>query len=68
MSLLEQFEVFQLAGGHWEFVAGFPVLAPATEIARTRGANVRVVRASYENGKRVAEDIIVDLGATRGAA
>ena len=68
MSLLEQFEVFQLAGEHWEFVAGFPVLDFATEIARTRGANVRVVRASYENGKRVAEDIIVDLGATRGAA
>jgi hypothetical protein len=68
MPLLEQFEVFQLSGERWEFVAGFPVLDLATEIARTRGANVRVVRATYENGKKVAEDIIVDLGATRGAA
>ncbi len=68
MSQIEQFEVLQMAGEHWELVAAFPALDFATEIARSRGANVRIVRATYENGKRVAEDIILDLGATRGAA
>jgi hypothetical protein len=40
----------------------------ATVVARNRGSNVRLVRATYEDGKKIAEDIILDLGATRGVA
>jgi hypothetical protein len=68
MSRLEQFEVLQLVGERWELVAAFPQMDIATEVARNRKANVRLVRATYEDGKRIAEDIILDLGATRGVA
>ena len=68
MSGIDQFEVLQSAAGRWELVASFPVLELATAIARSRGANVRIVRATYEDGKKTSEDIILDLGATRGAA
>ena len=64
----EQFEVLQQVGTRWDLVAAFPALELATEIAKARGANVRVVRAAYENGKKIGEDIILDFGSTRGAA
>lgn len=65
MSYLEQFEVLRLVGDKWELVAAFPQMELAAEVARNRGARVRLVRATYEEGKRIAEDVIVDLGATR---
>ena len=68
MSRVEQFEVLQIVGEHWELVAAFPQLELATEVAKNRSANVRIVRATYENGKKIAEDIILDLGSTRGVA
>jgi hypothetical protein len=68
MSRLEQFEVLQLVGEKWELVGAFPQMDVAAEVARNRKANVRLVRATYEDGKKIAEDIILDLGATRGVA
>jgi hypothetical protein len=68
MSHLEQFEVLQLVGDKWELVAAFPQMEIATEVARNRTANVRLVRATYEAGKKISEDIILDLGATRDVA
>jgi hypothetical protein len=68
MSRLDQFEVLQLVGDKWELVAAFPQMELATEVARNRANNVRLVRATYEDGKKIAEDIILDLGATRGVA
>jgi hypothetical protein len=68
MSRTEQFEVLQLVGGNWELVAAFPQLDLATEVAKNRKANVRIIRATYEDGKKVGEDLILDLGSTRGVA
>jgi hypothetical protein len=68
MSRLEQFEVLQLNDEKWELVAAFEDLDLATEIARARRTRVRVVRATYDDGKRISEDIIVDLGSTRDVA
>jgi hypothetical protein len=68
MPPVEQFEVLQFVAGHWELVAAFPQLELATEVAKNRSANVRIVRASYENGRKVGEDIILDLGSMRGLA
>ena len=66
MTPVEQFEVLTLNGDKWELVAAFLEFDLANEVARTRTANVRLVRRTYENGKQVSEDIILDLGATRG--
>jgi hypothetical protein len=55
-----------LNGDRWELVAAFHEFDLANEVARNRSANVRLVRRTYENGKQISEDIILDLGATRG--
>ncbi|MDT8069916.1 MAG: hypothetical protein ROO76_17270 [Terriglobia bacterium] len=68
MAHLEQFEVLQLHDEKWELVAAFHELELATEVARNRASNVRVVRATYEYGKKVSEEILLDLGSTRGIA
>jgi hypothetical protein len=66
MTPVEQFEVLTLNGDRWELVAAFQEFDLANEVARNRSANVRLVRRTYENGKQISEDIILDLGATRG--
>jgi hypothetical protein len=68
MSHLEQFEVLQLQNEKWELVAAFRDLELATAVARTRRSNIRVVRAGYEDGKKVSEEILLDLGSTRDVA
>jgi hypothetical protein len=68
MARLEQFEVLQLHGEKWELVAAFQDLELATEVARNRRSNIRVVRVSYEDEKRVLEEILLDLGTTRDVA
>ncbi len=68
MASHEQFEVLQFQSEKWELVAAFPDLDVATEVARNRRSNVRVVRARYMDGKRVSEEILLDLGSTRDVA
>lgn len=68
MSRVEQFEVLRLIGERWELIGAFPQLELATAVAQSRSANVRIVRVTYEEGKKVAEDMILDLGSTRGVA
>lgn len=68
MAHLEQFEVLQLQNEKWELVAAFRELELATEVARNRRSNVRVVRAGYEDGKKISEEILLDLGSTRDVA
>lgn len=68
MAKLEQFEVLQLHGEKWELVAAFQDLELATEVARNRRSNIRVVRVSFEDEKRVLEEILLDLGSTRDVA
>jgi cytochrome b len=64
----EQFEVLQLHDEKWELVAAFQDMEIATEVARNRKSNVRLVRAAYEGGKRISEEILLDLGSTRDVA
>lgn len=68
MAHLDQFEVLQLQDEKWELVAAFRDLDLATEVARNRRSNIRVVRARYEYGKKVSEEVLLDLGSTRDVA
>ncbi len=66
MSRFEQFEVWVFNGGRWELSAWFPEFDLATEMARSRsGRRVRLIHAIFEDGKRVQEDVLADLGSTR---
>ncbi len=68
MGRVEQFEVLQLNGEKWELIAAFEDMDLATAVARNRSSNVRLVRSAYEDGKKVSEDVILDLGSTRDVA
>lgn len=46
-------------------IASFRDLDVASAVASTRTSRVRLVRAVYEDGKRVGQDIIAEVGSTR---
>ena len=61
----EQYEIWVLNGEHWEMVAWFHDFSVASAVARGRSRRVRLIHATYENGSRVGEEIIAEVGATR---
>lgn len=64
----EQYEVWQFTGEKWEFVAGFHDLELANVVAHNRRTRMRLIHATYLDGKLKAQDIIVELGTTRELA
>ncbi len=65
MSRFEQYEIWVLNGDRWELSAWFAEFDAATAVAHSRARRVRLVHAIFEDGKRVQEEILADLGATR---
>ncbi len=61
----EQFEIWVLYGGRWELASVFRDLDVASAVARGRSRRVRLIRAVYEDGKRVQDDVIAEVGSTR---
>ncbi len=50
----------------WEFVASFLDFDTAYAIAKNRTTRVRLLKVTYENGAVVEQEIISDVGQTRG--
>ncbi len=65
MSRFEQFEIWELNGGRWEFVASFKDFEVAHVMARKRHYRVRLMRVVYDAGKAVEQEILTEIGATR---
>jgi hypothetical protein len=63
----EQYEIWSLTGSRWDLVGTFMDLGVASAVARCRTECFRVIRAVFEDSKRVEEEILVDIGATRKA-
>ncbi len=61
----EQYEVRALNGERWECIATFKDFDVASALARSRTDRVRLIHAVYDDGKRVEEDLLAELGATR---
>ena len=68
MARWEQFEVYQKNGEKWELLGAFADLDVANAMARNRSTRMKLVRAVYDDDKRIEQDIIADLGATRDVA
>ena len=68
MARFEQFEIWQLNGEKWELLGAFADMELANTMARSRDKKSRLIRAVYENDKKVEQDVIADLGATRDVA
>ncbi len=58
-----------LKNDRWEMVASFQDLEFASAVAKNRSnllaRNIRLVKAIYEDGKLVQQDIIAEVGSTR---
>ncbi len=65
MSRFEQFEIWELNDGRWEFVASFKDFDVAHVMARKRTYRVRLMRVTYDGGKPVEQEILTEIGATR---
>jgi hypothetical protein len=65
MARWEQFEVWVFNKGKWELVAQFNEFDVASAVFRNRTYRQKLVHAVYEDGNRVSEDIMAELGRTR---
>ncbi|HTC92957.1 MAG TPA: hypothetical protein VK699_05845 [Terriglobales bacterium] len=63
----EQFEIWVLRAKRWEMSSSFMdfELASAIANANTYKERMRLIHAVYENGARVQEDILAEMGTTR---
>ncbi len=60
-----QYEVWTLGNEAWELIAWFNEFEPASGMAQLRSKGVRLTRVSYEDGKEVERELLVEVGATR---
>ena len=82
MARWEQYEVWQqseedgtpsrgkparAATPKWQLVGSFMDLEVATAVARRRTSGVRLIRAIFEDSKRVEQEVLLDIGSTRRA-
>jgi acetyl-CoA carboxylase beta subunit len=61
----EQFEIWVLRGKRWEMSSSFMDFELASAIANTYKERMRLIHAVYQNGARVQEDILAEMGMTR---
>jgi hypothetical protein len=65
MARWEQYEVWVQKGAKWEMIGAFNDFYVAAAMARNRSSRMRLIHATYEDNRRVAEDILAELGNTR---
>ena len=63
----EQYEIWSQAspGERWELVASFLDLDVATAVANARTPPVKLVHAFYEDGRRLREEVLAEMGSVR---
>jgi hypothetical protein len=65
MARFEQFEIWELNLGKWEFIAAFRDFEVANVLAHRRSYRVRLMHVTYEDSKPVQQDVLSEIGATR---
>ena len=65
MSRWEQYEIWVLTKGKWEVVAHFSDMEVASAVFKNRTYRQKLVHAVYEDGNRVREDVMAEVGRTR---
>ena len=61
----EQYEIWVLKGSKWELSSAFRDFEVASSVARGRGTGVRLIHATYQDGRCVQRDVLVEVGAVR---
>lgn len=67
MSASEQYEIWAQASSsdRWELVASFVDLDVATAVANARTPPVKLVHAFYQDGRRLREEVLAEMGSVR---
>lgn len=65
MARWEQYEVWVLTKGKWELVAHFSDMEIASSVFKNRTYRQKLVHAVYEDGNRISEDVMAEVGRTR---
>ena len=61
----QQYEVWSMADGQWEFIGSFVDFDAANALAMNRKDQVRLLKVMYDNGGPVNQEVIAELGLTR---
>lgn len=64
----EQFEVWAMTQGKWEFIASFIDFEVASAVFRNRTYRQRMLHVVYEGKTVVKQEVIAEVGATRKEA
>ena len=64
----EHFEVWAEKAGKWEMVGAFSDFDVASAVARNYTYRMRLLHAVFEDGKKVQEEVLAELGSTRQKA
>jgi hypothetical protein len=66
MGQFQQFEVWSMKEGKWEFIASFTDFDTAYAVTKNRSSQVRLLKVTYKNGQPAEQEIIAELGNIRG--
>jgi hypothetical protein len=67
MSRWEQYEIWTFSAEHRQWAGSFAELEVAAAMARARKDRVLLIRAVYENQKRVKEETLMEIGLPRAS-
>jgi hypothetical protein len=61
----DQYEIRVENKGKWELVAAFADFEVASAVFRNRTYRQRLLHVVYEDGKKVSEEVLAEVGRTR---
>ena len=61
----ERYEIWIQKGGQWEMMSAFADVEIASAVVRNRSSQMRLIHATYEGDKMVAQDVLAELGTRR---
>ena len=64
----EQYEVWAMTKGKWEFIASFVDFEVASAVFRNRTYRQRMLHVVYEDKVMVKQEVIAEVGRTREEA
>ncbi len=65
MAHWDQYEIWEQRGEKWEMTSSFRDFDVASAVARNKNARVRLIHATYEDSKKIGEDILAEVGTPR---
>jgi len=65
MARWEQYEIWVQNGARWEMLGFFRDFEVAKAMASRHSSRMRLIRAVYQDGKIVEQDILAELGTPR---